>query len=1098
MNHVYSPDGSRIAVADSGNNRVQVFNATDRTFVFEFGENGGDRGQFKSPNSVAYSPNGSRIAVADKNNDRIQVFSAADGAFAFEFGASGNAAGQFSRPQAVAYSADGAWIAVADSGNNRVQVFSAADGAFAGAIGLPGDGKFDNPRGVAFVPLPPGMDGRLAQGAIVVSERAGNRVQVFHPNGAFDFSFGQFGNATGQFNQPMSAAVAPGGGAIAVADTGNNRVQVFGAGGAHSRTIGSPGVADGQLDAPASAAWSPDGTRIVVADAGNDRVQVFDAANGTVSFKLGSHGSGAGYLDAPASAAWSPDGTRIIVADTGNDRVQVFSVATGAPVLAFGARGAGDGNFSSPASAAYSPDGTRIIVADTGNDRVQIFYPNGTFVSKFGSQGVADGQFIRPTSVAYSADGGRIAVADRDSDRIQVFNAADNTLAFKVGSRGTGDGYFMRPASVSFSGQLPPPMMPGMLAVADSPTNRVKVFYPDGTFAFEFGRNVESGDGHLKRPQDVAYSPDGTKIVTASPDTTRIHVFNAVDGTIDFAFGSNGTAPGQFLHPGPVGWSPDGTRIAAADGANNRTQIFHAENGTLDTVLVGVRGNIAYSLPDGDQIARPDRGGGSIQVYHAANGTLDFEFGTQGNGTGQLNKPRSVAYSPDGTRIAVSDTGNNRVQVFDAATRTAVLVFGGPGSGDGQFNTPRGIAYSTDGTRIAVADIRNDRIQIFSAADGRFIGKIDAAGSGVYIDHPKAVSFAPPSDFMPAMPDPEPEPVVPPGGNGAVAPPAPDMLAVGGNNLPIQVLYADNTTLAFEIGRGHIGSSFDLEYLPDGSRLVVGSGDHVFIFHSNGTLDSKFLVGSRATGVAYSPDGDRIAVTYDYGGKLHKLSVFHSNGTLDFEAAPWGHITLGQVYDASSVAYSPDGTRIAVADEAFNRILIFHSNGTFDHRIDLVDRVYNPQSVDYSLSDDRIITAGWSDVQTNHLNGTFDGRLGVRDISTIPSVNPAPPPEHIDWIRHLIVNQLDDYYILAIDRSNPYNYDAVYSPSGDKIAVASTSSLLMFHSNGTLDSEFRGISSHSGEDYGSIQCWHNSTHTTSCQWTGNFTYGSKLAYVPQP
>ena len=114
---------------------------------------------------------------------------------------------------------------------------------------------------------------------------------------------------------------------------------------------------------------------------------------------------------------------------------------------------------------------------------------------------------------------------------------------------------------------LPPPdpatLLPGMLAVTDSPIDRIKVFHPNGTLDFEFGgRHVGA---NLTRPQAAVYSPDGTRIAVSDPDNGLIKVFDAATGSPVFAFGSNGSGRGEFYAPLRLSYSPDGTRMLPAD-----------------------------------------------------------------------------------------------------------------------------------------------------------------------------------------------------------------------------------------------------------------------------------------------------------------------------------------------------------------------------------------------------------------------------------------------------------------------------------------------------------------------------------------------------
>lgn len=69
--------GGNLYVADTDNNRIQVFTAKGG-FVDKFGANGGGNGQFTSPYDIAVGPDGS-VFVADYSNDRVQKLSAGGG-----------------------------------------------------------------------------------------------------------------------------------------------------------------------------------------------------------------------------------------------------------------------------------------------------------------------------------------------------------------------------------------------------------------------------------------------------------------------------------------------------------------------------------------------------------------------------------------------------------------------------------------------------------------------------------------------------------------------------------------------------------------------------------------------------------------------------------------------------------------------------------------------------------------------------------------------------------------------------------------------------------------------------------------------------------
>jgi TolB protein len=133
----------RILVADSGNHRIQAFDAKGN-FVSTYGSRGVGAGQFITPTAIAVDTQG-RVIVADTGNNRLQALSF-DGT---NFGFIRSITANFNRPAGVAaYSSDR--ILVADTGNNKIKVLNATGNLLA-EYSTPNDGytgSFNRPRGV--------------------------------------------------------------------------------------------------------------------------------------------------------------------------------------------------------------------------------------------------------------------------------------------------------------------------------------------------------------------------------------------------------------------------------------------------------------------------------------------------------------------------------------------------------------------------------------------------------------------------------------------------------------------------------------------------------------------------------------------------------------------------------------------------------------------------------------------------------------------------------------------------------------------------------------------------------------------------------------
>lgn len=271
-------------------------------------------GQFNAPKALAFAPDG-KLVVADSGNHRIQVFDA-NGQVVTTFGRLGALPGEFNEPWGVAVDREGN-IYVADTWNHRVQKFAPDGtllttwGTFADTQGaLEQPGVFWGPRGI-FV---------TDDGRVFVADTGNKRVQVFDTEGRFLGMFGGGGSAPGKMDEPTAVAVAPDG-TIYVADTWNRRVQAFSPDFAFLRQWPINGWrSQSVLNKPFIAT---DGQRVWVTDPEAHRVIEFDAT-GNVLRLWGQFGNDMTSFNLPLGLAYR-DG-RLAVADSGNNRILLFDV----------------------------------------------------------------------------------------------------------------------------------------------------------------------------------------------------------------------------------------------------------------------------------------------------------------------------------------------------------------------------------------------------------------------------------------------------------------------------------------------------------------------------------------------------------------------------------------------------------------------------------------------------------------------------------------------------------------------------------------------------------------------------------------------------
>ena len=236
--------------------------------VMQFGEEGVDDGEFKSPTGIAVDKDGN-IYVANTDNHSIQKFDK-DGKFLARWGDDPDPEeGKFYYPRGLTTSPEGD-VYVADSGNNRVQKFDPegnlinAWGKFGFAWRGADAGKFDVPWGVT----------TDSHGYLYVSDTSNARIQKFQADGTPLLKWGRDGGYDGAFFYPRGLAVDFVGN-VFVADEGNNRIQKFDSRGNFLLKWGKEGNGPGQFKSPWGAACDALGN-VYVVDSGNHRVQKFD------------------------------------------------------------------------------------------------------------------------------------------------------------------------------------------------------------------------------------------------------------------------------------------------------------------------------------------------------------------------------------------------------------------------------------------------------------------------------------------------------------------------------------------------------------------------------------------------------------------------------------------------------------------------------------------------------------------------------------------------------------------------------------------------------------------------------------------------------
>jgi WD40 repeat protein len=449
---------------------------------------------------------------------------------------------------------------------------------------------------------------------------------------------------------------------------------------------------------------------------------------------------------------------------------------------------------------------------------------------------------------------------------------------------------------------------------------------PPGTTLFRY-------TGHYEHTYTLAWSPDGTRMVSVNSYNGAIELWDVATGQ-HLAF-----CPRlPMIHV--AAWSPDGEYVAlASTGMPGTIHIWHPKNNAIVSKNQdGGHDNWSSSLgwsPDSNSIASSSHRH-SVQVWEAATGLGISNY------LGHTTTITGVAWSPDGRYIA-SASMDGLIQVWDAATAATLTSFHQYTEG------ATAIAWSPDSTYLASAC--PSEIFVWEALTGKIImaGQHKAHGQMAVAwspDGTRVVSNAFGSNAI--VWDPFHEKILctydDPTSDGSDVAWSPDgqWIATAGQGVTIWNAHSGETRLV----RGDPPQVTDAKPSPDGQYVASACHNPILLWNAQ-TGECQGACGDLAdhqmtVAFAWSPDGMHIATAHIYGalvvwkdvltrGQRREVQVYQQSGD--------SHDPASQTY-VRALAWSPDGSQLACTRQhqvevwsvaTQEKLLVYHHNNDQQH-----------------------------------------------------------------------------------------------------------------------------------------------------------------------